>query len=235
MADPTPTPEPTPAPAPTPGEALYTPPVPNPEPVAPGDPPGDPVAPRSEPGDPVEPPAPQPAPADPPTPPVAPTPDAPIDAATWTPTLPENFTVDETALTAFKAQAAEAKLSPAAAQALMDTYISAQTAQANANAEAFNATQTAWTTEVNAMPEFAPSTREATQAMLGRTFDTYGTPEARQILDATGAGNNPALVRMFLNMAKALSEGGPTPPGGPPAARKPTSLGESFYGSTPQT
>lgn len=145
-------------------------------------------------------------------------------------TLPEGMIVDDNLFGEFKAEAAEAKLDPDSAQKFLAIGHKLLTAQNEANLATFTATQNQWLAEVNAFPEFTGAeAREQSLASIGRVLDEFGTPEVRQLMDLTGAGNNPAMVRMLLNISKALNEGMPTPQGRPAIQAGPKSLGDRLY------
>lgn len=153
--------------------------------------------------------------------------------------VPDGVTIDAPAFTAFTTLATESKLVPEVAQSLLTQHAEAlkasQTAQIAAAQAQFQETQDAWKAEVKALPEF--STEAATKTSMqsiGRMMDEFGTPEVKSILDATGAGNNPHLVSMFLKMANALTEGRPTtaPNAAPPSKGKPN--GTLSYPTIPQ-
>jgi hypothetical protein len=157
-------------------------------------------------------------------------------------TLPEGFVVDDALMTTAKTTFAEIGIAPDKAPALIKLFADASlAAQTRATAD-FQAQQTTWLGEVNAMPEFQGEARATSLQAIGRVFDEYGTPEAKEALDAYGAGNNPALVKMFLKMASVLSEGAPTGQGRPaptgadgkPASLAGKSLGQRLYPSQTQ-
>lgn len=147
----------------------------------------------------------------------------------------EEFTVDETALGAAKDIFAEAQVPPEAAQKLLDLYTSnikaATEAAQKATQESFTALNTKWATETNALPEFQGEAKKQTLAILGRTMDEFGSPEAREAFNLTGAGNNPHIVRYILSLAQAVVEGSPTSQGAPVTTdpRKGKSLGQRLY------
>lgn len=216
-----PAPEPTPAPAPEPAPA----PAPTPEPApAPAEPapapaPGDPA-----PGSAIDP-APEPAPAP-----------APITAESYVFTYPEGFTEDAEVMAGIKATLAKASVPPEIAQELVTTHVeqlkAAVAAGVAASQTQFSEMNSKWVTEINAMPEFQGEAKKQTSATLGRVWDEFGSPEAKEAFNLTGAGNNPAIVRMFLKMAAALSEGRPAAPGAP-AGSSPSqqTRGQKLYGS----
>jgi hypothetical protein len=151
---------------------------------------------------------------------------AKIDPASYEIKLAEGFVVDEPSLNEFKTTAAELGLPPEGAQKLVDLYTKvaqAQVAKLNdASAAEFQRQQSEWTQQVQAMPEFQGERAAQTTAFLGRVMDEFGSPEAREYLNSTGAGNHPAIVKMILGMANALLEGEPTPVGKPGSLASPT-------------
>lgn len=165
----------------------------------------------------------EPTDAAPPPDPEAP---APLTPDSYTLALPEGFTLDDTLMSEAKTLFAEAKLDPKSAQPLVDIYVKALQAQAAQAA----ATAQEWLTASNALPEFQGEMRKTSLATIGRFMDEYGSPEVKQVLEATGLGNHPALVKLIHNAAKALNEGGPVPSGTPtPQGRN----GRPAPGSTP--
>ena len=155
-----------------------------------------------------------------------------VDYATLELKLPEGAVLDDKFLAAFRDLAKEAALPPEAAQKLLDQHF-ALLAEANAKAqEAFTATQAAWQTQIDAMPEFAPGVRDGTISLLGKFMDEFGSPELAQALNSTGLGNNPHMVKMVLDVAKTLTEGSPTPQGAPPSQKAGRTLGARLYPET---
>ena len=160
------------------------------------------------------------------------TPAPTVDYATLEFKLPEGAVLDDKSLTAFRDLAKETALPPEAAQKLLDQHF-ALLAEANAKAqEIFNATQAAWQTQIDAMPEFAPGVRDQTISLLGKFMDEFGSPELAQALNSTGLGNNPHMVKMVLDVAKTLTEGSPTPQGAPPSQKAGRTLGARLYPET---
>jgi len=157
-----------------------------------------------------------------------------LSADSYTLSLPEGFVADDALLGSAKSLFAELGIPADKAQPLVDFYAKAATDAAAANAAAFTAQQTEWLAEINAMPEFQGEARATSLQAIGRVLDEYGSPEAKAALDAYGMGNNPALARLFHNVAKALSEGTIVPASRPAAGARqaPRSVGEMLYPST---
>lgn len=137
----------------------------------------------------------------------------PADAASYEIKLPEAMKVDDTLLGKFKETAFAAGLDNAKAQQFVDLYATALEGQAKlvqeANLAAYDAQQNAWRTEIEAMPEFQGEAKTKSMSILGRFMDEFGSPEARQAFEVTGAGNSPHIIRMILNASQSLMEGEP--------------------------
>lgn len=154
--------------------------------------------------------------------------------------IAEGFTVNDEALTGAKAIFIEGQVAPEVAQKLLDLYTNnikstAEAAQRAAQ-DQFTSLNTKWTGETNALPEFQGEAKKQTLAILGRTMDEFGSPEAREAFNLTGAGNNPHIVKYILSLAQAVVEGSPTAAGRPPTTdpRKGKSLGQRLYPNSTQ-
>lgn len=145
---------------------------------------------------------------------------------------PEGVTLDEKQIADFTALAQESKLDPAVAQKLADFHFKLLQDQAQAfvtqNGEAWKKTTDGWKAEVASDPILGGNKVEV-QSTIARALDEYGSKEAREAFDLTGAGEHPAVIRMIYKMAQALSEGTPVDVGRP-AGRAPQSFGERLYG-----
>lgn len=145
--------------------------------------------------------------------------------------FPEEFTADADLVAKFKSTALDAKLDPASAQKFTDLYVEAQKSLATQIQSQYQTVQADWLKEIAATPDFATADKKAESlAAIGRMMDEYGSPEVREALNITGAGNNPHVVSLLLKAAKALSEGAPTRAGNPAIARKAMTPGEALYG-----
>jgi hypothetical protein len=144
--------------------------------------------------------------------------------------LPEDFEVDKDALAQFTDLAAQAGLNQEQAQSLADVGFKLLQAQAEASAKAWETTINEWRTTIQNDPELGGDKAAAVQTVLGRALDEYGSKEAREAFDMTGAGWHPAVVKFVYKMASALSEG-TAPPVGNPAPRTDGSRAERLYGN----
>lgn len=139
---------------------------------------------------------------------------------------PEGFEID--APTSEKASAVfrELGLSQAQAQKLVDFY--AQTS-ADAAAEPYKQYETmrnGWRDQVVKDPTLGDGTglRSEVKATIGRAVDSLPAEVARDFraaMDLTGAGDNPAFIKAFYNLAQRLGEGTAVRSGAPAPVRAP--------------
>jgi len=139
--------------------------------------------------------------------------------------MPEGVEVDQASLDEFTGIAKELKLPADAAKKFVDLAAKREIARA----EAFATQVETWGNEVKADPELG---KAENLAIAKKAVDTFGTPELRDLLNSTGMGNHPTVVRFMLNAGKTISEdtivagrtGGNAPP------RDHASI---LYGNTP--
>lgn len=114
--------------------------------------------------------------------------------------LPEGIDIDEPAANNFKALAKELQLSQDAAQKVV-AFAAQRELQ---RAEAHRATVKGWADTVTADKELG---KAENQAIARKAVETFGSPELKTLLERSGLGNHPELVRAFFNAGKAISEG----------------------------
>jgi hypothetical protein len=111
-------------------------------------------------------------------------------------------------------------LTQAQGQQLVDFYVKHTSESANAPYEAWNKMQDDWVKEVKADPELGPKLNEV-KTTLSRAIDVVSGGDTklatafRDAMDYTGAGNNPAFIRMFYKLAQMVTEGKHVAGGGP--------------------
>lgn len=109
----------------------------------------------------------------------------------------------------FKALAKELGLDSPKAQKLLDLYSQQTAASQKAFVEQSNAQQKQWVDAVRADPELGagkPETFTATVDVARRAIKTYGTPALAQLLEESGIGDHPEVVRFAARIGRALSE-----------------------------
>lgn len=116
--------------------------------------------------------------------------------------MPEGVELDTAAADEFKAIAKELKLSAEAAQKVAD--VGAKMAQRQA--ESHTKLVESWTELTKADKEVGGDKLHENLAVAKKALETFGTPELRDVLNATGLGNHPEVIRAFYKAGKAISE-----------------------------
>lgn len=157
--------------------------------------------------------------------------------------VPEGYTLDKATLEAASPIFKELNLSQDQAQKLVDFYSKTQQASAEKPYQDYIATRKGWADQVKA--EFGNQLPEI-KATIGRALSTLPAETSkafREAMDLTGAGDNPAFVKVFADLAKRATEGRPVTPGGvapvtePGKTARPTQAAALFPklpSSTPQ-
>lgn len=70
-----------------------------------------------------------------------------------------------------------------------------------------NTTQNEWVNEVRSDPEMGGPRYEETVRDAGRAVEVFGDDEFRALMDESGFGNHPAMVRMFARIGALIGEG----------------------------
>jgi hypothetical protein len=138
--------------------------------------------------------------------------------------LPEDIKVDDKALDGFREIAGKHNLDQETAQSLLDMHTStlkdyAQKLQAKQWND-FQSTQEGWIKKIKADPMLGGSGFDTALTAAARMRDLVVTEPYRQeymeFCRDTGAGNHPALMRIFYNFARMFDE-----PAAPPIAARP--------------
>lgn len=118
--------------------------------------------------------------------------------------MPEGVELDKAAADEFTAIAKELKLDQATAQKVAD--VGAKMAQRQAEAHA--TLVESWVESVKADKELGGEKLDENLAVARKAMDAFGTPELKTLLNSTGLGNNPEVIRAFYKAGKAISEDG---------------------------
>ena len=163
--------------------------------------------------------------------PAKPVADAPVVPEKYDLKLPADSTLDASITERTAAIARELGLSNDKAQTLLDETVKDLTARDMASVEANKPGGAAWTARteqwakdalanptIGGSPDqLAVSVEKAKQAM-----GKYASPEVSTFLEETGFGSHPAVIALFANIGKAMSEGalvlGVSPSTGPKLA-----------------
>ena len=134
---------------------------------------------------------------------------------------PEGVTLDESILGSLSEVAKELNLPQAAAQKLVDKIAPVM---AQRQVEQFEALRTEWRQASSSDQEFGGAKLTENMAVAKKALDAFGTREFRQLLEQTGMGNHPELIRTFYRAGKAISEDGMVSGSAPKAPRDARSL-----------
>lgn len=116
--------------------------------------------------------------------------------------MPEGVQLNQTAADKLTAFAKENGIAPEKAQMLAD--IGAQMVQHQREAHA--QTVKTWIDQVKTDKDIGGDKFEASLATARSTIESFGTPELKDVLNATGLGNHPAVVKFFYEVGKRVSQ-----------------------------
>ena len=63
-----------------------------------------------------------------------------------------------------------------------------------------------WAEQSKADPEFGGANFNQNMGQIAAAYRQFATPELKQLLDASGLGNHPEVMRLFYRVGKALSQ-----------------------------
>lgn len=121
-------------------------------------------------------------------------------------TLPEGVTLDAELGTDLKAIAKDLNLPQEQAQKLADLALKHGQKLANTQAEQLAAARNTWANESKADKEFGGDKFEANMAVAKKAADTYASDSLKALLDQTGLGNHPEIIRLFHKVGQTISE-----------------------------
>lgn len=92
------------------------------------------------------------------------------------------------------------------AQAIVDLGNKMQTKFAETFAESVVAARAEWREQTTTDPEFGGKNLQPNLAIARQARETFGTPALKELLDQSGLGDHPEVVRFFYKVGKATSE-----------------------------
>lgn len=116
---------------------------------------------------------------------------------------PEGTQFDDAVLGAFSEVAKELNLPQDQAQKVLDKMAPVIAAR---QAEQFQAARAEWGEAAKTDKEFGGEKLTENLGVAKKALDTFATPELRALLDASGLGNHPEVIRVFYRAGKAISE-----------------------------
>jgi len=116
-------------------------------------------------------------------------------------TMPDGVALAKTAADEFTALAKELKLDQASAQKVADVGAKMAQRQVEAHAQLVES----WVESVKTDKEIGGDKLAENLAIARKAIDTFGTPELKDVLNATGFGNHPAVIKAFYKAGMAIS------------------------------
>ena len=118
-------------------------------------------------------------------------------------TAPEGSTLNEGSLAQFSEVSREIGLSQEQAQAVITKMAPVIAAQ---SVEAVRAAQAEWKASQLTDSEFGGEHLAANLGIARKALQAFGTPELTQLLNQSGLGDHPEILRAFYRAGKAISE-----------------------------
>ena len=120
-------------------------------------------------------------------------------------TLPEGAKMDEAGMASFAELAKDLNLTQDAAQAMLGKLAPAMQAR---QAEQQQAAVSAWAEQSKGDKEFGGEKLTENVALAQKALKQFGTPELTALLNQSGLGSHPEIIRAFYRAGKAISEDG---------------------------
>lgn len=154
-------------------------------------------------------------------------------------TLPEGITIDEPVMGSFLEIMNNAELTAQErVQKLVDLQSEVQRAAAEEPGKVWEETQDGWRREAEAHPVIGGNKLAGTLQGVSKLIESYGGDATeqkalRQVMDFTGAGNNPHVIAFLSRVAgKLVVEGGPVI-GSPTSEASGASLAQRMFPNSP--
>lgn len=116
---------------------------------------------------------------------------------------PEGQQFDSEVLNAYSEVAKELQLSQEAAQKVLDKVAPVMHQR---QLQQIEKVRTEWVTASKSDKEFGGDKLPENLSVAKKALDKFGTPELRKLLEDTGLGNHPEIIRAFYRAGKGISE-----------------------------
>lgn len=140
----------------------------------------------------------------------------------------EWYELDTEVFDQFKGLLTESNLPKESAQKFLDLQTALETKRAEAYQAALVKQSQDWEAAVKADKELGGANFEKTQALGVKAIEAYGTPELKQLLNDSGLGNHPELVKFCHRVGQKLTEDAMVLPGTQEGSTK--GLAERLWG-----
>ena len=115
----------------------------------------------------------------------------------------EGATLDGAVIGAFSEVAKDLNLTQDAAQKVLDKMAPVLAAR---QVEQIEAVQTGWAESAKVDKEFGGDKLQENLGTAKQALEKFGSPELRTLLNDSGMGNHPEVIRAFYRIGKAMSE-----------------------------
>lgn len=140
--------------------------------------------------------------------------------------MPEGIELDKSGVDEFTTIAKELKLPADAAKKLVDLEVK----RVQAQQQAHSALVESWAEQVKADKDLGGEKLQENLAVARKAIDAFGSPELKELLNSTGLGNHPEVVKLAFKIGKAISEDGFVR-GQPKSAATESDLAKSLFPS----
>lgn len=121
-------------------------------------------------------------------------------------TVPEGVALDADALGEFVPFAKELGLNQEQAQRLVDMGSMIASKMQQSSIENWQKQTSEWAEQTKADKEIGGKEFDANIGVALKAIETFGTPELKALLDESGIGNHPEIVRFAYKIGKAIGE-----------------------------
>jgi len=142
---------------------------------------------------------------------------------------PNDVELDQETLGEFTTLAKELDLSQEQAQSLVDLQAKYFERMQGVQDQEHKALIQSWREQVERDPEIGGAKLKETQSAAQRALQRFGDKELKALLDESGLGNHPSLVKALARIGK-LTDEDRLVEGSPPGKSKPGNLAEALYG-----
>ena len=146
---------------------------------------------------------------------------APVVPEKYEFTAPEGLALDESVTGALADVARDLKLPQTDAQKVIDAVGPKVVASIQAaNQQAVQAAIAQWASDAKADKDIGGAKFDATMAAAAKARDAFGSPALKSLLDDSGLGNHPEVIRLFAKVGRAIGEDRMVTGNAPPSSGK---------------
>jgi len=140
-------------------------------------------------------------------------------------TMPEGVTLDSALVEKVSPVLRDLKLTNEQANKLASVFAEHRAAEAKAAEEAYAQQVTTWADQARTDKDFGGNAFDENVKTAQKAIAAFGSPELKALLNDTGYGSHPELLKFCLRVGKAISEDGHvTPAGAGGGARDPAAI-----------